>query len=101
MGRSGVILKERIPNMKTYIVSYELKNASGDTALIAAIGKHDHCRIHATAWGIRTDADAAALFDELRATLDPADILFITESAHNTAWVSIPEAEANWLKNFA
>jgi hypothetical protein len=89
-------------NMKTYIVSCELKNSGENTAAFAAaIAKHDNCRIHATAWEIRTDADAATLFDEFRATLDPADKLFVAESAHNAAWVNIPEAEANWLKNFA
>ena len=89
-------------NMKTYIVSCELKNpAENIAAFAAAIAKCDHCRIHASAWAVRTDADAGALFDELRATLDPADKLFVAESAHNAAWVNIPEAEANWLKNFA
>jgi len=74
--------------MTTYLISYDLAEPGRDyAALEKAIQKYGaYCHLQKSVWLIVSEADAAAIRDNLRQYLDENDKIFVAKTSAPAAW---------------
>lgn len=75
--------------MKTYLITYDLrKTGQNYDGLIRAIELYPNRHPMQSTWFIKTDASAEAVFNHLKAFVDPNDSIFISEvTANKQGWI--------------
>lgn len=73
--------------MKTYIITYDLRNNRDYASLHEAIKQYSKwAKITESTWGVVTSKSASEIRDNLRSVMDSDDRLFVLKSGVEAAW---------------
>ena len=86
--------------MTTYIVTFEVTDASKKSDLEKRIKKYDgYCPIHDNCWAVISDQSAVQIRDFLYKDLSVSDRIFVIRSGMESAWANPYSAkDSEWLK---
>ncbi len=87
--------------MTTYIVTFEVTDASKKNALKEKLKKYSgYCPIHDNCWAIVSDQTPVQIRDSLSNTLSESDRIFVIRSGTHSAWRNSYGTENDeWLKD--
>jgi hypothetical protein len=86
--------------MTTYIVTFEVNDASRKSALKEKLKQYDgFCPIHDNCWAILSDQTPAQIQEFLGKALASQDRIFVIRSGTHAAWRNTyGKKNSNWLK---
>lgn len=94
------IKRLEVPEMSTYLVSYDLRKPGRDySKLYAAIRSYPRwAHILESDWAVVTDKSAIEVRDHLIRHVDANDALTVITARIPAAWIGIDQKVAAWLK---
>ena len=88
--------------MRTYIITFHVKNSDKKTALKQKLAEYDnYCPIHDNCWAIISEDTPAKIRDDLHKVIDSKDSIFVILSGTYSAWInSYGDKNNEWLKEY-
>lgn len=85
--------------MSTYVISYDLCKPGRDyQRLYDYLKSYAYAHVVESTWVISTYKTAAQVRDDIRALVDGNDQVLVIQTTNNAAWIGLPVAIGNWLK---